>query len=548
VSDSDQAMTWRRKTDDDLSADLSAYEDSVYVDGNSSGDPTTRLVSFEFIIAAIRRGRRLWGILAVVGLLLGCALLVDTPPVYKATVSVLLTEGADQNPQDEIQTDQALAQSLPVAADVIGQLGLQQTPTHFLGTYTVTQVTDRVLMFTVSSTSSAEAVRIASALATQYLNFRAQYAQAQQQLTESALNTQVTQAQQHLNSINSKIKQISAQPSSSGTQAELAGLHTQSAAASASLTEVQQYVTGTLASTRTATQTMVRGSQVLNSAVAIPVSRKKTAILYVAGGVFGGLVLGLAIVVIGAITTDRLLRRDDIAYAIGAPVGLSVGPLRKKRWFPSRPGKDKNRRRDTDRLARYLQGAVPGSAQGPACLAIVAVDDARAVAQAVIALAVSRAKRGDRVVLADLSAGSYAARSLGTVGSGNSMTDVDGTRIMVIVPADDDIAPAGPLHLPDSPKETIDGKDSLAAAFARADLVLSMVTLDPATGGEHLATWSTDAVAVVTVGKSNATRLHAVSEMIRFAGVRLQSVVVVGADGSDQSLGMASVPYQSAQI
>jgi hypothetical protein len=75
-----------------------------------------------------------------------------------------------------------------------------------------------------------------------------------------------------------------------------------------------------------------------------------------------------------------------------------------------------------------------------------------------------------------------------------------------------------------------------------------MVTLDPATGGEHLATWSADAVAVVTVGKSNATRLGAVGEMVRFAGVRLQSVVVVGADGSDESLGIANMSYPSAQI
>ena len=534
--------------DDDLLTDLSVYEDSVHVDGDSSADPTTRLISLEFIIAAIRRGRRLWGILAVVGLLMGCALFVETPPTYKASDSVLLAEGADQNPQDEIQTDQALAQSLPVAADVIRQLGLQQTPTNFLGTYTVTQVTDRVLRFTVSSTSSAEAVRTASALATQYLNFRAQYAQAQQQLTESALNDQLTQARQHLTSINNQIKQVSAEPSSSTTQAELASLHTQSKDASTSLTVVQQYVTGTLASTRTATQTMMRGSKVLDNAVAIPSSRKKTAVLYVAGGVFGGLVLGIVIVVIGAITTDRLLRRDDIAYAIGAPVRLSVGPLRRNRWLPSRPGQAANRRRDADRVAKYLLGIVPVSARGPACLAVIAVDDAPAVAQAVIALAASSAKRRDRVVLADLSAGAYVARSLGIVGSGSNMTDVDGTRIMVLVPTDDDIAPVGPLRLRESPKETADAGNALATACAGADLVLSMVTLDPATGGEYLATWSADAVAVVTVGKSNATRLGAVGEMVRFAGVRLRSVVVVGADGSDESLGIANMSYPSAQI
>ena len=548
MSDSDQVMTWRRSMDDALLTDLSTHEDSVSVEGSSATDPSTRLVSFEFIFAAIRRGRRLWGILAVIGMLMGCALLVKTTPTYKATVSVLLTEGTDQNPQDEIQTDQALAQSLPVAADVIRQLGLQQTPTHFLATYTVTQVTDRVLMFTVSSTSSAQAVRTASALAMQYLNFRGQYAQAQQTLVESTLSNQINQAREHLDSINNKIKQVNAESSSSTTQAELASLNTQSVAARTALTEVQQYVTGTLASTRTATQTMIRGSQVLDNAVAIPSSRKKTAVLYVAGGMFGGLVVGLAIVVIGAITTDRLLRRDDIAYAIGAPVTLSVGRLRGNRWLPSRPGQAVKHRRDVERLAKHLLATVPGSTRGPAYLAVIAVDDAPAVAQAVIALAVSSARRRNRVVLADLSAGACAARSLGLADSGRNMTDVDGTRIMVLVPTTDDIAPVGPLHHQESPGKMADSGNSLSAACTGADVVLSLVTLDPATDGQHLASWSTDAVAVVTVGKSTAARLRSVGEMVRFAGVRLRSVVVAGSDGSDDSLGIPSRANQIEQF
>jgi hypothetical protein len=35
--------------------------------------------------------------------------------------------------------------------------------------------------------------------------------------------------------------------------------------------------------------------------------------------------IGMAIVVIRALITDHLRRRDDIAEALGAPVGLSVG-------------------------------------------------------------------------------------------------------------------------------------------------------------------------------------------------------------------------------
>ena len=37
----------------------------------------------------------------------------------------------------------------------------------------------------------------------------------------------------------------------------------------------------------------------------------------------------------------------------------------------------------------------------------------------------------------------------------------------------------------------------LAAAYAKADLLLVLASLDPAQGGEHLATWAADVVAVV---------------------------------------------------
>ena len=109
-----------------------------------------------------------------------------------------------------------------------------------------------------------------------------------------------------------------------------------------------------------------------------------------------------------------------------------------------------------------------------------------------------------------------------------------------MVPAADDLAPVGPLRVPDRNAEP---DAALAAACAKADLVLSLVSLDPADGGEHLATWATDAVAMVTAGRSTATRIHAVGEMIRLAGARLASVVVMDADKADESLGATTTEY-----
>jgi capsular polysaccharide biosynthesis protein len=544
VNDPDQMVTWLSGVGDDPPGGIAAYEDPAGDDGPSAA-AASGLVSLGFIGAAIRRGARIWCALAIAGLVIGAGWYVKFPGAQKATVSVLLVDNPNLDPASEVETDIALLQSTPVAAAVVSQLKLAQTPSSFAGSFTVTQVSDQVLTMTVAAPTSGAAMQRASALAGQFLKFRAQYTQTQQQQTEAALNQQVTQAQQHLNSITTQISQVSSQPSSSQQQANLSNLQAQSKAATTALAEVRQYVTATLASTRTATQAMVQGSQVLDQASAVKHSRLKSVLLYGFGGLLGGLVLGMAIVIVGAITSDRLRRRDDIAYAVGVPVRLSVGRLTASRWLPALRGRA-TQRRDMDRVVEHLRNAVPGSSRGPAGLAVVAVDNAPVVAQAVVALAVSCAKQRWRVALADLSAGAQAARLLRADKPGINTVSPEGVNVVVAVPGAAEVAPAGPLRGRTSPDGPAPEDGSLAAACARADLVLSLVTLDPAFGSEHLATWATEAVAVVTAGQSTSVRIHAVGEMIRLAGTHLGSVVVIDADRSDESLGATSTSYQPA--
>jgi hypothetical protein len=78
----------------------------------------------------------------------------------------------------------------------------------------------------------------------------------------------------------------------------------------------------------------------------------------------------------------------------------------------------------------------------------------------------------------------------------------------------------------------------VAAACASADVLLTLTTLDPSLASDHLYTWTADAVVVVTAGRSSWTKIHAVGEMIRLAGTRLVSAVLVGADKWDESLGV----------
>ena len=197
------------------------------------------------------------------------------------------------------------------------------------------------------------------------------------------------------------------------------------------------------------------------------------------------------------------------------------------------------RRRDLDRMVDHLRQVVPVGRPAPVSLAVVSVDDTATAAEAVVALAASLA-RGERVVVADLSPGAPAARLLGVRDAGVAQVNRDGADMTVMTPAVGDLAPTGPLRVPDRNAEP---DAALASACAQAGLVLSLVSLDPARGGEHLATWATDAVAMVTTGRSTATRIHTVGEMIRLAGVRLASVVVMDADKADESLGVTTTEY-----
>ena len=233
---------------------------------------------------------------------------------------------------------------------------------------------------------------------------------------------------------------------------------------------------------------------------------------------------------IRALVSNRLRQRDDIAQALGAPVKLSMGRVQQGRRGAVRdPG--------IQRIAAYLDRAVPTDPGHAASLAVVPVDDPRAAALCLVSLALSRAQQGECVVLADLAPGAPAARLLGFREHGVREVSVHDNRLTVAVPEGDDVLPpTGPLG-----RAQVHGSpftDAMTAAYARANVLLTLATLDVSFGGDHLATWATDAVAFITAGRSSWTTISAVGEMVRLSGTRLASAVLIGADHSDESLGV----------
>jgi hypothetical protein len=188
------------------------------------------------------------------------------------------------------------------------------------------------------------------------------------------------------------------------------------------------------------------------------------------------------------------------------------------------------------RVVALLRRAVLTGPRHIATLAVVPVDDPEVAALSVTSLALSCAQQGKRVVLADLCRRAPAGRLLGVKAPGAQQVSVDGAQLVVVIPDSSDVTPTGPLGvLPAESEPGLAGR--IAAACASADVLLTLVALDPTAGAEHLGTWATDAVAVVSVGRS-WTRIHAVGEMVELAGTHLVSAVLVGSEKSDKSLGI----------
>src|SRR5215469_4182123 len=145
---------------DHLSERLWAYDDYTEFEDRPA-DSGTVLTSLGFFRAALRRRKWIWRSLALVGLVIGFGLGIRLPVVYQATTSLLVTPIAQGGEASgaAISNEQAIAQSRTVADNVIKQLGLRDSATSLLRSYTVTPTTDRVLLITVSAPSGSEAVR-----------------------------------------------------------------------------------------------------------------------------------------------------------------------------------------------------------------------------------------------------------------------------------------------------------------------------------------------------------------------------------------------------
>ncbi|GHI98791.1 membrane-bound polysaccharide biosynthesis protein [Streptomyces olivaceus] len=411
------------------------------------------LVDLHALVVAVRRRRRLWCSLALLGLLAGAAVAVLLPPSPAAVAKVLVAHKDDQ-PNDTgtlIRTDVELLGTTRIAGQALRALGSAEEPEDFMRDYRGTGLTNNLLRIDVTGDSDAEAVARAGALADAFVADHVRRMRQSAEAEADALLDQRDRMRDELAEVNEAIGDRSPDAEDPKASASIESLFARRAELDSRIAEFDQRS----AEARTGTPAVVAGTQIVDAPHAVRHSPVRAAATDAGIGLALGLVLGLALAAVGSVVADRPVLRRDVAAHLGASV------LAELRRVPRGPG-GRGRRRTRaarDRLTATLARTVRGSAEPVSLLelgcargtSLIALDVAGALAAAgpVVVVdglpgpALVRARAGSggpTVVGAERAAAEPAGVRLlgvGSVAPGTAWTDLPhlGSRTVLVVRA-----------------------------------------------------------------------------------------------------------------
>jgi hypothetical protein len=423
---------------------------------NTSGQPSTAapLVDLQGLVVSVRRRRRLWSTLALLGLLLGAAAAVLMPAAPTAEAKVLVAHQADQpnDPGTLIKTDVAVLQTTRIAGLALKSLGSSEDPAFFLKDYQGIGLTNNVLQITVTGTSQEQALARAKALANAFVADHVSQLQAAANAQADALLNEGNRLRTELAQVNTEIGKEPARSNDPSAAATLESLFARRAALTSQIDDYTQRAQDA----RVGTPQLVVGTQVVDGPQVVRKSLPKAAATDAGIGFALGLVLGLAIAAVGTVVADRPVLRRDIAANLGASVIAELRQVpRRSSGLRLRRGTRTARERLTVTLARTVRGsAEPVSLLELGCArsaAVIALDLARALAADGPLVIVDglpgrwfdnrRQKPGDPVVVGSERVTAGAAQEhrlgVGSVAPGTAWTDLQhlGTRTVLLVRA-----------------------------------------------------------------------------------------------------------------
>ncbi|MBT1091375.1 Wzz/FepE/Etk N-terminal domain-containing protein [Streptomyces sp. Tu102] len=408
------------------------------------------LIDLQGLVVAVRRRRRLWCTMALLGLLAGAAVAVLMPPPPSAVTKVLVSHEDDQ-PNDTgtlIRTDVALLQTTRVADMALRSLKSPEKTEDFMRDYRGTGLTNNLLQIDVTGDSDAEAVARAKALAEAFVTDHVRRMRQSAQAEAKALLDQRDRMRDELDEVNKAIGDRSPD-SDPRASASIESLFARRAELNSRIADFDQRA----ADARTGTPKVVAGTQIVDAPRAVRHSLPKAVATDSAIGLVLGLVLGLALAAVGTVVADRPVLRRDIAANLGASV-IAELPRRSGRLWQRRRTRAA-RERLTGTLARTVRGSTePLSLLELGCArstSVLALDVAKALGQEGPVVVVDglpgpqlsgrRPKPGDPTVVGGehAAAGSPQEQRIGvgSVAPGTAWTDLQylGTRTVLVVRA-----------------------------------------------------------------------------------------------------------------
>ncbi|MFF2775513.1 Wzz/FepE/Etk N-terminal domain-containing protein [Streptomyces sp. NPDC058052] len=446
------------------------------------------LLDLHTLVVAVRRRRRLWGSMALLGLIGGAGTAVLLPPAPTAVTKVLVAHQEDQptDPGTLIRTDVALLHTTRIADRALASLGSPEKPEDFMKDYEGSGLTNNVLLIEATGDSDAEAVARARAVADAFVADHVRRIREASEAEARTLLEQRDRLRDELAQVNGAIGDDTPD-SGPGASADRESLFARRAELTSQIAEFGQRA----AEARIGTPQLVAGTQIVDAPRAVRHSLPRTAAADAGIGLALGLALGLAVAAVGTVVADRPVLRRDVAAHLGASVLAELPRPSRGAWRRRRI------RAARTRLAVSLARTVRGSAEPVSLLELGCPRAAGA-----IALELAEALGADRPVVV-----------------------VDGLP-------DARLAGRGPK--PGGP--AVVGVDE-GTAGSRRELRLGVGSVAPGTAWSDLPYLGTRTVLVVRAGHGSAAWLHTVARQLAEQRVEVIGVVLIDPDPRDRTDG-----------
>lgn len=482
--------------------------------------------SMSLVVDALRRRWRFWTAAAIWGIAGALALSIAFPPKHSATTRLFVRTVGQGNAADLMANELALLQTRTVARQAIQTLGLRMSAQDLISDYTASASSNNVLQLTVSGPSATEAIRRAGAVAEAFLDFRRKELRRQAEEAASSLEKRRDELAAELSTVTERIDNFSGE--GDADVRFLGELLTRRSTLNGQIDQLNQQIDAAVADSESA----AAESTVIDPASEDPRSPIRAMARNMVAGMIGGVGVGAGVVIVRELATDRVRLRSAVRDALGAPVAVSLGslrgsPRRLRRQFYREVHKPSA---DVSRAVRHLRESLSRCDSLAPSLVVVSVDSDGPAALSVAATARELVNEDKSVFLADQSRRSALAQLLEAGARGEGVLHLpgipSGARLMVPSAQQSDAEQSDKEGL--APSEVLDTSDT----------VMVLASIDLGLGAHHLARWATRAVVFVTAGRSTATTLRSVADLLRVAGVELDSAILVGSDRNDDTLGL----------